>query len=143
MRAFSDHCAYLGFRLNNVRWSWGAISPDRRRILFTIWSDEVVGQRFVIHPVSVRRPGPVGAAVDLKAGSREIAELAAIAADDQNVSSFGVNCIAVDPAARPRVRKSFDDRTVFRLRVVRESESIVAELVDRIPVEELRKMGEN
>jgi hypothetical protein len=137
MRAFSEHCAYLGFPLRNVRWSWAAASRDKRHCLFTIWSDEVHGRRFVLSPIGVRRPGPVGNAADLKAGGKEVAEIAALAADDPSVAAFGVLCIAADPAAVPRVRKSYDDATVFWLRVFRDEGSIVAELVERIAADKL------
>lgn len=137
MRAFSEHCEYLGCPLKNVRWSWAAISPDRRRALFTIWADEVKNRRFVLAPIAIRRPGPVGEAADLKTGGKEVHEIAAHAADAANVAAFGVLCTAADPMAVPRIRKHFDERTVFKLRVFRDGESIVAELVDRIPVEKL------
>ena len=137
MRAFSEHCAYLGFPLKNVRWSWSAASTDGRRTLFTIWADEVKNRRFVLYPVAVRRPGPVGEAADLKAGGREVHDIAARAADVEDVAAYGILCTAEDPAAVPRVRKHFDEATVFKLRVFREGESIIAELVDRLPVETL------
>jgi len=138
MRSFSEHCAYLGFPLRNVRWSWCAVSADRQRALFTVWTDEVKGRRFVLYPVAVRRPGPVGAAADLKAGGREVQDVANLVADGVCREAFGVLCTAADPDAIPRVRKRFAERDVFRLAVFREGEAIVAELAERIPVERLR-----
>lgn len=137
MRAFSDHCAYLGFKLNNVRWSWGALSEDRKSALFTMWSDEVKGRLFVLSPIAVRRPGAEGEAADQKAGGREMSALAEYVANDPSVSSYGVLCVAIDPKAAPRVRKQFDKDTVFKLRVFRDGTSIVAEIIDRVPIEEL------
>ncbi|MFC5570815.1 HNH endonuclease [Lysobacter yangpyeongensis] len=49
----SAHFDALGFPLNNVRNSWGALSP--RGILLRIWADEIVSERvMVLGPPAVR-----------------------------------------------------------------------------------------
>ena len=141
MRAFTKHCEYLGFRLHNPRWSWCALSPDRQRVLFTVWEDEVHRGRYVLSPIAVRRPGPVGVAADLRSGGREIEELAGLAADNKSVTAFGVSCVAKDPAAVPRVRARFDSESALVLNVFREGSSVLAEIVGRISADKLAAMA--
>lgn len=51
--SMSAHFDALGFPLNNVRNSWGALSP--RGILLRIWADEIVSERvMVLGPPAVR-----------------------------------------------------------------------------------------
>lgn len=131
MRTFSEFFAYLGCPLHNVRWSWCAVSPDGKRALFTIWSDEVKDRQYILYPVTLRRPGFIEGDVDTRHGAEEMARIAHYAAINPEVEALGVLTIAVDPAAKPRVRKTYDDSTVFRLRITEADSVYTAHLVDR------------
>ena len=141
MRAFSDFFEYLGCPLVNARWSWSAISPDGRRVLFTIWSDEVKKSRYILYPPSERRPREIAEEADLRLGALEIQRIAAIAAQDSTIEAYGVLSVAKDPRAVPRERKSYDDRTVFRIRVEKIEDTYVAHLTDRVPASAVAGAG--
>jgi len=136
MRTFTDFCAYLGCPLVNSRWSWSALSADGRRAVFTVWSDEVRDRKYVLHPVSERRPG-VPEEADSRLGALEVERIAAAVAADPSIEAFGILSIAKDPKATPRVRESYDDDTLFRLKVVHEDGVYVAHLVARPAVRDV------
>ena len=127
--------------MTNQRWSWAAISADGRRIVFTIWSDEVDfrNRRYTLHPVAQRRPGEIPDSVENKLGATESERLAQLAAADANIEVLGVLCFAKDPAAGQRQRSTFDDNTVYRLRVEQIDGELIAHLVDRVEVAGLPK----
>lgn len=135
MRSFSDLCAHLGCPLTNVRTSWCAISPDGKRAVFTLWSDEIKDRKFVLYPTAERRPREIPESADQRLGALETKRIAERVAEDQDIAAFGILCIAKDPKAETRVRKTFDDHRLFRLRVERSGEAIIAHLVERIPTE--------
>ena len=131
MRTFSEFFAYLGCPLRNMRWSWSAVSADGHRALFTLWSDEVKNKQYVLYPVSLRRPREIPEEADSRLGAEEIARNAHYAATTQGVESFGVLTIAKDPSATTRERATYDDNTVFRLRIELRDDVYIAHLIDR------------
>lgn len=131
MRSFSDFFAYLGCPMTNNRWSWSAIATDRSRILFTIWGDEVRDRKYVLYPTSSRRPGLIPEDADNRLGAEEIARLAKLAAKNPDIEAYGVLTIAKDTTASTRARATYDDRTVFRLRVEEHDGQFIAHLVER------------
>lgn len=142
MRSFSDFFAYLGCPLNNTRWSWSAVSADGRRALFTIWSDEVKNRQYVLYPITQRRPGLIAEEADNRLGAEEIARIAHYAATTTGVESYGVLTMAKDTTAQTRARATYDDNTVFRLRIDARDGKYVAHLVERPPVQVVVKGGE-
>ena len=141
MASFTEFCASLGCSLTNQRWSWAAISQDGRRIVFTVWTDEVdfPNRRYTLHPVAQRRPGEIPDSVENKLGAGESERFAKLAAADPTIEVLGVLCFAQDPAAGQRQRTTFDDRTVYRLRVEQIDGKLIAQLVDRPEVRGLPK----
>lgn len=139
-QSFSDLCSSLGCPLNNTRWSWCAISEDSQRAVFTVWGDEMSriegtrNCRYVLAATTERRPGEIPAESNELLGAREMNRIAAFCADNLNVECLGILCTAMDVTAIPRQRKAFDRSSVFRMRVVREGETIVAELYERVPI---------
>jgi 5-methylcytosine-specific restriction protein A len=131
MRSFSDFCAHLGCPLTNVRWSWCAISADSKRAIFTIWDDELKNRRYVLYPPTKRRPGEIAESVDNKLGAEEIFRVAKFAATHPDVEALGILSIAKDKTASARERKTYDDNTVFRLRVEEVDGEIIATTVAR------------
>jgi|SRR5882672_526173 len=133
MRSFSDHCAHLGCPLSNVRSAWCAISPDGKRAVFTLWADEIKDRQFLLHPTEGRRSRAVPDLADERPGSSEVKRIASIVAVNKDVEALGVLCFAEDPKAQTRTRRDFDDKTVFRLRVERVGERLVAHLIGTHP----------
>jgi len=137
MKSFSDFCASLGCPLANTRRSWSALSRDGRRALFAIWADEVTARTYVLYPTTQRRPGEIHDEANSRPGAREIERIAAAVVQDPSIGAFGILSFAKDPKAETRVRASYDDTTVFRLRVVMEGGKYVAHLVERIAVRDI------
>lgn len=131
MRTFSDFCAYLGCPLSNSRWSWSAISRDERRAIFTIWGDEVKNRSYVLYPPSQRRPREIPDEADNRLGAEEIKRIAMKAILDPSIECFGILSIAKDPLAETRERASYDDTTVFRLRLEDIEGEYIAHLIER------------
>ncbi len=121
LRSFSAHCAYLGFPLRNIRWSWSAVSTDGARLLFTIWEDELINGRYVLYPTTERRPRQIDEEANKRLGAREVERLARLAIEQPTVQCFGIVCRAKDPTARVRQRKSYLEDILVPL-VVREEE---------------------
>lgn len=117
--------------MTNTRWSWSALSTDQSRILFTIWSDEVKDRKYVLYPTSSRRPGLIPEEADNRLGAEEIARLAKLASENPSIEAYGVLTIAKDTTAATRERATYDDRTVFRLRVEEHDGQFIAHLVER------------
>ena len=119
------------------------MSADRHRALFTIWADEVQSipgsrtKRYVLQATTQRRPGEIPPESDELPGAREMEQIASYCADHPDVECLGVLCHAKDRDAVPRRRRDFDRYDVFRMRVTREGENIVAKLFDRVRVDSL------
>lgn len=45
---FGRFCESLGCPLKNLRWSWAALSEERKRAVFTIWKDHLAHGRYVL-----------------------------------------------------------------------------------------------
>ena len=138
MRTFSEFFAHLGCPLNNTRWSWAAVSSDGKRALFTIWSDEMRNRQYVLYPTTDRREGMPEEA-DHRLGAEEIARIAHYAATTPGVESFGVLTFAKDTTASTRQRATYDDNTVFRIRVDSNDGKYVAHMLERPSVVALLK----
>ena len=132
MPSFTEFCASLECPLANQRWSWSSIASNGRRAVFTVWSDEVKGRKYVLHPVAQRRPGEIPDSVETKLGAIESERIARLALMDPTIEVLGVLCFAKDPHTEHRERKTFDDRTVFVLRIAEEGEMLAAHLVARV-----------
>ena len=139
MISFSKHCAAIGFPLKNVRWSWAATSPDGARMLFTIWQDETHSGKYIIYPVTERRPGQVPSAANDQLGAREALRLATIAAGDEKIQTFGILCVADNTTTPKRTRKSFDRENLLKLRINRDHRGfLVAEIQDTVSLKQIR-----
>jgi hypothetical protein len=137
--SFSEFCASLGCPLKNMRWSWSALSPAQDRAVFTIWSDELRKGRYVLYPTTGRRPGEIDEEANARQGALEIQRIAMLVADNPKIEALGILCRAEDQAAVPRERRTFDRDTVFRLRIQREGEQLIAYTIDRPKVSTLRQ----
>ena len=131
MRSFSEFCAYLGCPLTNIRWSWSAIYPDGTRAVFTIWDDELKNGRYVLYPTTSRRPGDIPEEADHRLGADEIQRIAKRAVEEPAIESFGILSIVKDKQAVPRQRKTYDDNTVFKLKIEHVGGEFIATTIAR------------
>ena len=106
-------------------------------MVFTVWSDEVRGQKYVLQPVAERRPREIPDSVERKLGAIESEKIARLVFADPTDQVFGVLCFAKDPHAEHRKRMTFDDRTVFLMKVEEKDGKLVAEIVERLDVSRL------
>lgn len=123
----------LGAPLTNVQWSWGATHPDGT-IFLRAWQDEtrvVEGKRYirlVNHQVYEADAGNLGY------GER----LQHLALIHNGSPGYVVICRAVEPNARPRAIKSFDQRQLIRLGEIRIFEGDEwGEMAERVNVSSL------
>lgn len=115
IRSFSKHCEAIGFPLRNIRWSWAAASSSGSKVLFTVWEDEIVDGRYVIYPVTERRPGKIPLSANDQLGAREARRLAEKAISDRQIEAYGIRCEADDIKQPSRRRACFDQAHLIRL----------------------------
>jgi hypothetical protein len=90
--------AHFGAVCKNPRWSWSAISPDRKTVVITMWQDEIIGKDgFIVYEsrprlIEKNRPGATERLANLK-----------WARDHCNSLVRVVIAIAKDTKADPRV----------------------------------------
>lgn len=126
--SFSKFCAQLGTPLKNVRNSWCAYSPERRRAVFTVWADKGVNGRYLFWLAEgaphQSRPGGVEMRRVIKTVMQEGGE------------ALGILCYAKDPDAQPRVRERFVEESLLVLRFKEEVEGVAGYVVGEVSAEE-------
>ncbi len=128
-RTFSDFCAFLGAELTNPRDRWCGYNRERGFALFTIWADELHGDRYVLW-------NWVRGAEDKRAGATELKQVL----KDVMIAghaAYGVRCEAKDLLAATRERRYFDEDQLLVLRLSEEDDRVVATLVGEIPAVEV------
>lgn len=122
--SFSGFCTQLGTPLKNVRNSWCAYSPERRRAVFTAWADNFVNGRYLYWRAAgaphQTRPGAVEMRRVIQTVMREGGE------------ALGILCYAKDPDAQPRVRERFVEESLLVLRFREEPEGIAGYVVGEV-----------
>lgn len=124
---------FFKIRLNaplvNTRWSWGALSEDKKKIYLSIWADEITvadGKTWVIILNN-----------DLKTSPAKQERLDHIDLIKNGLSAYALIKIAKDVTAIPRDMKEFNSEY---LRIIKnnfftdENGRHLAELGDRLPV---------
>ena len=99
--------------------------------MFTIWSDEVKNRKYILYPVTERRPGFIDEDVDTRNGAEEMLRVARYVSENPEIEALGVLSVAKDVNAKPRIRATYDDDTLFRLKVTEGRGIYTAELVSR------------
>ena len=87
-------------------------------------------RQYVLYPTTERREG-IPEEADHRLGAEEIARIAHYAATTPEVESFGVLTFAKDTKASTRQRATYDDNTVFKLRVEAKEGKYVAHMLER------------
>ena len=139
MKSFSEFCTELGCPLKNSRWSWAAISPDKKRVVFTLWEDEIEGDKYVLYPVDKRRerPRPRPANVNDRLGAKETLEIAMVAATTPGIDIFGVHIRVKNADADTRERRDHIDHWLYRLKIESDGERYVARISGKILTTEI------
>jgi hypothetical protein len=123
----------LGANLRNNRWSWGAVDPINNRVFLRVWQDSIDTQKDRVHLLIEAEQQGRGS---LGHGERR-EHLNLI---QKGAEGFGVVCIAVDPTARERSIKSFDDKLLLRFgALVKIGGSTYATIDSRVPVADLQR----
>lgn len=94
-------------------------------------------RQYVLYPTSQRRPREIPDEADHRLGAEEIARIAHYAATTPDVEALGVLTFAKDANATTRERATYDDNTVFKLRIELTEGKYVAHLVERPKVQSL------
>lgn len=125
----SEFFKSLGARLVNIQWSWGSISPDGT-VFLRAWQDEC----FVRDRKTFIRLVNHAAYADDRSNLGYPERLRHLAAINNGAEAYVVMLKAVDPAAQPRAIASYNDRDVFRLGEIINSEGDQwGELAARVP----------
>jgi 5-methylcytosine-specific restriction enzyme A len=132
--SYSAFCEYLGAPLHNKVWSWCAISRDKRLVLLSVWEDGIEDGRYIIPtepPTEERRKTP--GRTELTSVLNELIE--------NGYAVYGIQCKAKDIHAIPRSRKSFIKSELLDMRVRREGNNYIGQIVGRIPPEVILSRG--
>ncbi len=95
-------------------------------------------RQYVLYPTTERREG-IPEEADHRLGAEEIARIAHYAATTPDVESFGVLTFARNTNASTRQRATYDDNTVFGIRVEAKDGKYVAHMLERPTVVSLVK----
>lgn len=126
--SFSGLCAQLGTPLKNIRNSWCAYSPERKRAVFTAWADQFVNGRYLYWRAA-------GAPHHTRPGAKEMRRVIDTILKEGG-EALGILCYAKDPKARPRKRARFVEDNLLVLRFEEEAEGIAAYIVGEVPTSE-------
>lgn len=129
--SFSRFCEQLGVPLKNTRWSWSAFNPDRGKVLFTIWDNEILpdGSSYQLWNGGSDESRTDNGARELKRNT--------IAASAPGVEAYGIRCFPKYPLTAPRVRDYFNEDELIRLSVERIDQRYVARFLGVVPPETL------
>jgi putative restriction endonuclease len=123
----------LGANFRNNRWSWGAVDPINNRVFLRVWQDSIDTQKDRVHllrEVEQHGRGSLG-----YGERREHLNLI-----EKGAEGFGVVCTAVNPNARERSIKSFDDQLLLRFGALVKIEGNTYATIDsRVPVSDLQR----
>lgn len=126
--SFSRFCAQLGTPLKNVRNSWCAYSPERRRAVFTAWADNFVNGRYLYWR-------DAGAPHQSRPGAVEMRRVIETVLTEGG-EALGILCYAKDPQAHPRVRERFVEDSLLVLRFRREADGIAGYVAGEVSAAE-------
>lgn len=119
----------LGCRLR-IGWYWSAASEDKRRVIFTVWADQIKNGCYTLLPNEEVSWGRLPGAYELRR------HLPLSQVPDTEV--YGVICKAVDEHAATREREYFNEYELVRLSIEQRDGAWVALLDDMVDVEHLR-----
>jgi 5-methylcytosine-specific restriction protein A len=127
--SFTRFLDSLGCHLR-IGWYWSAKSEDETRVIFTIWSDHLKGDKYVLLP-SENLPWTS------LPGAHEMRKHIPIA-ERPGVEVLGVYCHARDTETEPRERAYYDDKSLLVLKVENIDGATVATVLGEVDVDVVR-----
>ncbi|MCF8140349.1 MAG: HNH endonuclease [Cyanobium usitatum Tobar12.5m-G36] len=110
-----------------IGYHWSATSPDKKRAVFTVWDDEVLGNEYNLIPEGslqwMHRPGGVQLKKDIEV------------ALSSGIETLGILCHKVDPLASPPKRKYFDEKSLLVLNLIKQNEGVLAVISGEVSVD--------
>ena len=125
-QSFTKFVEYLGCHLK-IGYHWSAVSADNRRVVVTIWDDQLDNDEYVLIPEG----SPSWMALP---GGKELKKHVPIALSD-GVETIGILCHPEDPNASRRVRAYYDEKSLLVLRVEKRGEQVIAVVVGEVAPE--------
>lgn len=119
--SFSALCAYLGAPLANRADRWCGYNPIRGFAVFTLWADNLDGDRYVLWDAILRSGDTRTGANELKKVIQEV-----ISAGH---AAYGIRCEPRDVHATPRERGYFDEDQVLVLSLEQDDKNVVARVL--------------
>ncbi|MEJ1973961.1 MAG: hypothetical protein WDM96_16310 [Lacunisphaera sp.] len=98
----------LGTKPTNPRWSWCALSADRKRAVFTLWKDQIENKKNPLLWKDYDTKRSHGAADQNKILHLVVKEA---------IPAYGLICIAQDTEAAPRAIKTIEADYLVRLKI--------------------------
>jgi len=115
LKSFTEICRRLGAPLHTP-YSWCALSPDRKRAIFTMWQDCFIKRRYPMTHKEDRETNPN----PNRPGWVELQSVVEHCLANPGTEMLGVLCKAEDPSADPRKREWVDDRELMVLSIERD-----------------------
>lgn len=127
--SLTAYLASLGCRLR-IGFYWSAASEDKKRVIFTIWDDQIENNEYLLFPSED---------VDWKylPGAYELLRHFP-AATSPGAEVYGVLCHAVDDSATRRERQYFNEHELVRLQIREVNGDWIALLGDVVPASYVR-----
>ena len=106
-----------------IGYHWSAGSADKKRIVFTVWDDEIDDEKYILVPEEspyMKNSGGIQIKKDAELGLMS------------GVETLGVLCHKVDASVQPAKRDYFDEKSLLILELVREDAGVVAVITGEV-----------
>jgi 5-methylcytosine-specific restriction enzyme A len=131
-QTFSQFCSELGLPLRNERWSWCALSEEKRQAVFTVWDDRLTRpKRDSIDFSWLTDPART------ENGAREFRRVI-LRVIEEDFDAYGILCEAKDIEASPRIRKRFD-RELLVMKIAVEDHRHIARICGKVDPKVVRR----
>lgn len=129
--SFSRFIESLGCPLRNPFY-WSATSSDNKRVIFTIWSDQIVDGKYELWPNVTPLPEWTK-----RHGAKEWHRHMDVARAE-GVEILGILCHVKDATANPRERDYYDEKSLLVLSIEDTYEGAFARVVGEVSVEDVK-----
>ncbi len=118
----------IGTKPRNPQWAWCAISPNYERVVFTLWADELLGDRYLLF--RDRRTN------SLNRSERDLKEKLDLAME-MNIPAYGLVCEARNVNAPIRKIGKVHADYLVKLRLQKDEEGIYAIDIGKVQLAEI------
>lgn len=130
--SFSRFIESLGCPLRNPFY-WSATSSDNKRVIFTIWSDQLVDGKYELWPNVTPLPEWTK-----RHGAKEWHRHMDVARAE-GIEILGILCHVKDATANPRERDYYDEKSLLVLVIEDTDEGAFARVVGEVPADDARR----